>query len=331
MTAPFDKRKTDYILVALSVVPMLVQYLIGGIGAIALVANWVAAGLFSWIIWNIIEVNRLGIYNRNHAVSISWPILSMVMNFAMINLREMETLPDRGIWLNIDIAQWINLIQMFGGLLIMVTVMQTWQNKLATLYFLFCGIVIGVLSAISNNVILWLLLFPGILYQMRSWSLQNWGSLISGVILSIWLCYVGQMLLLGVDTADAFILSYVKFYDTLLPGIFDYTLWEYIFMAFVALLLIIYSIAGIASSVAKSVKANAIVIMLAILSFLITLISVIDLSDLPNYIGMLAILLSIQITIHQSCVNDIRNEWWTISIIIIFAILSIVAQLLPLY
>ena len=326
MIAPFDKRQTDYIVVAISVVPMFVQWFIGGIGAIALCANWAAAGLFSWIIWNIIEVNRLGTYNRNHAISISWSILSMVMNFAMINFKEFDKWADTATWLSIDATEWIYLLQMLGALIIMATVMDTWQNRIATLHFLLCGIIMGILSTISSNVLFWLLLFPGILYQMRSWSRQNWGSLFSGIVLAIWLCYVGRMVLLGVENADAFILSFGNIFDTLLPTLINYTLWEWIFMAFVALLLIIYSIAGFTLNVAKTVKANAIVVMLAMMSLFITLIAVIDLSHLSNYLGMLAILSSIQISIHQSCVDDPRNEWWTIAIIVTLAVLSVVSQ-----
>lgn len=329
MVAPFDKRQTDYIVVAISVIPILAQNFIGKIGIIGLCVNWLAAGLFSVIISNIIEQNRLGLFDRNHSVAISWSLISMVLNFSLINFNEYYESQTVELWLNVNKAEWLYLLQMLGFLLILFTVMQTWQKKIATIQYLICGFIIGIVSTFLDYSLLWLLFFPVILYQMRTWSNQNWGSLISGLILSIWTCYVCRMFLLGVDNADNFILSYATIIDRLMPTRINYTLWEWVFIAFIALLLIIYSILGYAINVAKTVKASASVTMLSTLCLIITIIATIDIYHLQNYLGMLSIFMSLQISIHQSCLLNIKNEWWTIIIVALLAILSI-ASLFPL-
>ena len=97
------------------------------------------------------------------------------------------------------------------------------------------------------------------------------------------------------------------------------------FIGYIAILIIIYSIAGLTNNVANSVKAYSSIIMLSILSFIITIIAIIDISHLENYLGIIAILLSFQVSIHQSYINSAKNEWWTIAIIAGLAILSIVS------
>ena len=178
MIAPFGKKYTDYIIVAVSVVPILAQVLLSGIGATALCANWIASGLFAWMIWNIIEVNHLGIFKRNHAFPISWALISMVLNFALINFNEYKdgTLAAER-WYDIDKFQWYYLIQMLGLLLIIMTMMQTWQNKIATLPLIFCGLITGAVSTLLNYSLFWLLFFPIILYQLLS--------LLSGFAMSV--------------------------------------------------------------------------------------------------------------------------------------------------
>lgn len=326
MIAPFDKKYTDYIIVAVSVVPILAQVLLSGIGATALCANWIASGLFAWMIWNIIEVNHLGIFKRNHAFPISWALISMVLNFALINFNEYKdgTLAAER-WYDIDKFQWYYLIQMLGLLLIIMTMMQTWQNKIATLPLIFCGLITGAVSTLLNYSLFWLLFFPVILYQLRSLSKQNLGSILTGVVLAIWLCYVGRFFLFGIDNADQHFLSYTKILDHLIPDYIDYTRWEWVFIGYIAILIIIYSIAGLTNNVANSVKAYSSIIMLSILSFIITIIAIIDISHLENYLGIIAILLSFQVSIHQSYINSAKNEWWTITIIAGLAILSIVS------
>lgn len=327
MVSPFDHKHTDYTIVVLSLAPIVAQVIFGGIGAIGLCVNWLAAGLFSWIIWDIIEQHHLGLVDRNHAISISWALISMVLNFALINFNEYENTSSIARWLYVDKSEWRYLFQMLGFLVILSSMMRTWQRRVAPTYFLLSGAIIGVASVFLNYTLLWLILFPFFLYHMRSWSKQNWGSLFSGLILSIWIFYVGKMFIFGEAEADRFILSYSSVIYSLMPERLSYTFWEWVFMAFTALLLIIYSISGFAINVAKTVKAHSSVIMISTLSLVVTAFAIIDLSHLPNYVGIISILLSLQLAIHQSCLIDSKNEWWTIITLIIFAVLGV----LPLF
>lgn len=324
MTQPFSYYKqTDYIVVALSIVPIIAQVLLSDVSAVALCVNWIAAGVFAWIIWDIIERHHLGLLDRNHALSISWTLMSLVLNFALINFNEYETNADVAQWMYVDKSEWKYLIQMSGFLVIIYSVMQTWQHRIDPIRLLSCGAIIGVVSTFLNYSLLWLLLFPVFFYYMRSWSKQNWGSLITGLVLAIWISYIVKLIVAGEDNADGFILSYATLIDNLMPERIEYTFWEWVFMGFTALLLIIYSISGYAINVAKTVKAHSSVIMLSTLSLIITALAIIDLSHLPNYLGLLSIFLSFQISIHQSCLIDAKNEWWTLFLLFLYIVLSI--------
>ena len=323
MVSPFDHKQTDYIIVISSIVPIIAQVVLGDVSAIPLCINWLASGILAWIIWDIIERHHLGISNRNHSVAISWTLTSIVLNYALINFNEYET-GIGTIWFIIGKWEWMYLSQIFGFLIIMFSAMQTWQQRTATINLLVCGLVIGFVSSYLNYSLFWILLFPVYFYHMRSWSKQNWGSLITGILLSIWLCYAIRFAINGEDAADTYILSYTKIIDNLMPDRINYTFCEWGFLSFIALLLIIYSISGFAINVAKTLKAHASIIMLSTLSLIITILAIIDLSHLPNYLGILSIFLSLQLSIHQSCLINIKNEWWTIIILLLFEVLSII-------
>lgn len=314
----FERKHIDKTIVALSLVPVLLQFFFSGAGAIMLGANWLAAGLFAWIIWDDIERHHLGLVDRNHSISISWALISMVLNYAYVNFNEYE------------IDQYTLFV--VGGFLIILSVsMRSWQMKVAPLQFILSGVIIGLLSSRSSYCLLWIILFPVIFYHMRSWSKENWGSVITGIILAVWMSYAVRLIFIGEESVGHLWHNYSNFVDGLLPDPLTYSIWEWIFLVFTALLLIIYSISGFFLEVAKTVKANASIIMLSTLSLILTIISLIDLSHLPNYLGLLSIFLSYQISIHQSCIIDAKNDWWTVSILILYAVFSIFPIFLPFF
>lgn len=324
MTQPFSYYKqTDYFVVAGSFVLVIALIFLSDANPFALMLNWIAAGGFAWIISNIFKRHHLGLIDRDHSISISWALISVVLNYTLLYIKEYESTEKINTWVGVDSGLWEYLLQMGGFLIMIATAINTWTHRIDALRFIFIGILIGGISTFLNYSIAWLLLFPFIFYHMRSWSIQNAGSLFSGIVLAIWIRYFVTILVAGMAAADAFILSYSTLIDNLIPGKIDYTYWEWIFIGLIGALLIIYSISGFAINVAKTVKAHSSVVMISTLTIVLTSFAIIDLSHLPNYIGLLSIFLSFQLSIHQSCIIDAKNEWWTIAILLILAIITI--------
>lgn len=324
MTQPFSYYKqTDYIVVACSFLLVVALIILSDANPLALMLNWLASGAFAWIIKDIFKKHHLGLVDRDHSISISWALISIFLNYALLYINEYEPTVVGSYWFGISSGIWKDLLQMGAFLFMLATAIDTWTHRIDAGRYLLIGALIGGVSTVLNYSIAWLLLFPFIFYLMRSWSKQNCGSLISGLLLAIWVRYVITMIIAGETQADAFIISYRTLIDNLIPGKIDYTFWEWIFIAFTGLLLIIYSISGFAINVAKTVKAHSSVVMISLLTILLTSFAILDLSHLPNYIGLLSIFLSLQLTIHQSCIIDGKNEWWTIAALIIFAVITI--------
>lgn len=310
MTAPFDRKSTGIYLIALPLVPIIVHIFMSETSTLALVGNWLFSGIIAWVISDLIDRHHLGTYNNNHALPISWSIISSVLTFALINFNEAG-------------SSSIDLIQMTGFASILYFVTLTWQQRVSPILYMISGGIIGIVSVFFHFALLWIFLFPVIFYHMRTTSRENYGSLFTGLLLTIWIVYCLHLLVFGEASADAYILSYKDIIEEFRPDVLDYTPLEWVMLAFTLLLLIIYSISGYTLNVTKSVMSEGCVTMFSTLSLILAVISIFDITHLPNYLGLLSILLCLQISIHQSCILKARNDWWIISAVIILTIMNV--------
>lgn len=318
MIALFEKKNTDLLIISISLIHTLAMTFLAGVSSVTFLINWAVAGGCAFILWDIIEKHRLASLGRNHSRSIAWALISLMLNFVAVNFPG-ETHDFRSLSLLVGFISFLYIS------------IESWQLKIAPLHYLILGTIVGLLSTYYSFCLYWLLLFPALFYFMRSWSKHNLASLGFGFFFSIWLRYIIQYLIFGEASADNIILSYLSVIEHLIPDTFNYNIYEWIFIAITALLIIIYSIMGFAVNMTKTVKASATITMLSLLSLIISIISIVDISHLTNYIAILALFMSAHMTNLQSYANDIKIDIFILIILLVYAVLDILPIILPLF
>lgn len=278
-----------------------------------LLANWAVAGLFGYLLWDMVSRNHLHRIDRNHTLFISWATISLILNFALINFQQLY------------------LVQVGGFIMVLALMVQTWQRPVAPIQCIASGAIIGVVSTYYNESLYLILLFPLLFYHMRSWSGRNCGSLVTGVLLAIWVRYCFLYFTAGEATANFVILSYADMLKDLIPSGLHYELWEWVYLGIFAFVLIIFSAIGFIQVEGNSIKADATNMMFSILTLVITVIAILDMTHLPDYIGHLSALLSIQLSLQQSCRYSSLLEWSILFILLVFAILGLLPIVMPLF
>lgn len=304
-------------MILLSIGLVVALMLLGNANPVILWINWGVSGLLATGIWHIVARFRLDGGSSLRAYAISWPLLSLTSNFTYCYFPQNDLF-------------YKSIGQQLALLAVITLVMSLWQRRIAILKHLLIGLVIGVTSALLPHVILWLLLFPLACYHMRSWSSRNMFSVITGVVLGIWFVYCGLFFIKDLPTANSLI---QQFSVILAPDDYHFIrqgmgLWQCLFLAFIALLLLIYSASSLAFNAGQSVRAGASITLITTLSLAMVLLLLLDLQHLTTYIGILSLFLSLQLTIHQTNLRSALNEWWTIFIILIGTALCILPLVL---
>lgn len=310
MTAPFSKKYTDYIVVAISLVPVLADLFFGGVGTIELIVAWLLSGAFAWFIFEIIDAHRLGSFDRNHSIPIAWAILALLTNFNQHIYSGGNTL--------------LPLLPMLGFLVVIYTVPNTWQNRMSPVEFIVSGITIGFLSTVNCYWLVYILFFPVIFYMLRSWSTRNLASLILGILIPVWFAYCIRLFIFGSLNADGFLFSYVDIINSFYPTYVVYSFTTWIYITIITLLLIIYSIVGLSIDVGSTVKANWSIVMISVMSLIYAICALIDYTHLTNHLGILSILLCLLVCIIHSHFKSALHDWWIILIIITMIVLNLV-------
>lgn len=310
MTAPFSKIYTDYIVVAISLVPIFADIFFGGVGTIELIVAWLMSGAFAWFIFEIIDAHRLGSFERSHTMPIAWSLLALLTNFNQHIYSGGNSL--------------FALLPMLGFLVVVYTVLHTWQNRMSPIEYIISGIAIGVLSTINSYWLIYILLFPVIFYMLRSWSTRNLASLILGILIPIWFTYCFRLFVFGSPNADGFLISYGDIINSFYPTYIVYSFTSWTFFAIIILLLIIYSVVGLSLDVASTVKANWGIVMISVLGLIYAICALIDYTHLPKHLGILSVLLSLLVCINHSHFKSALHDWWIISIIITMIVLDLV-------
>ncbi len=313
MYAPFSQYK--------HITPMLIGLSIGLVVALMLLSDadpqvlwisWAVAGVLSAGIWHIVSRFRLDGGASVKAFAISWPLLTGSLCFTYCHFPQSQPF-------------YLGLIQQLSLLAFLSLEMSLWQRHKAIIKHLLLGLVIGLTSTLIPHTILWIFLLPIASYHMRSWSIRNLMSAVTGIVIGIWIIYLVLFFGTGMEAADQMILQYATVIHTL-----DFSLlaslgmWQYIFLGFIALLLIVYTFSGLAIDVGQSVRAEASIILISSLSLALVVLLVYDVQHLTSYISMFSLLLGLQFTIHQANLDAVVNEWWILLILLISAALCVI-------
>lgn len=315
---------TTPLLILLSIALVVAQMILDDANVYALWTNWTFAGIISVGIWYVTKLYKLCGVNEGKSITISWPLLCACLNFSLCHFPYTEHF-------------WWGILLIIAMLSALAILLSLWQGTSTVGWHLVIGMLIGFISTLLPHTLLWLLLLPLVDYHMRSWSWRNASGTLTGAVLSIWIVYCTLFLweeymgptASGLFSADQVLRNYALLIDpenfNLMSVGFD--LWQLLFLSLMALLVIIYSISALLLNVGNSIRTDASISLISTLSISMVVLLFFDITHLSLYISLLALFLSIQLTIHQANVRTSFNEWWTLFIIL--AMMSLTA--LPLW
>lgn len=267
--------------------------------------NWGVAGLFAIGLWFIMGRFHLGGVSEGKALAIAWPLMSMALNFSYL-------------YFNPSVSFNQGLLQLSGLVCTIVLMLSTWQEEQATLRCLCIGFLIGFSASGIPHSILGLALVPAMTFHMRSTSIRNIFSILTGAIMGVWVVYCVLFIFFAPETADAMLMQFAKLVNMSdYSKVFSsYSLWHWLYIALLALLVVIYSLSALLLGTGHSVRSSASIMLLSTLSIAEVLFLCFDISNTAIYLNQLAMFLCIQLSVHQANLRSSANEWWTIFILL---------------
>lgn len=312
MISPLSRYHASTPLIVLINAGVIVALMfLGDFKPVPLVVNWLVAGLLSGGIWHIVARFSLEGGAKVKAFAISWPLLALTMNFSYCYFPHTDLF-------------YKNIAQLIAILAILTLFLSLWQRRQAILKHLLIGLIIGLVSTLIPHALLWLLLIPMSSYFMRSWSTRNFFSALTGTAMGIWMVYIGHAFFLGIPAASTVIGQYsvILAQEDLTVLLQGMGVWQYLFLAFTALLLMIYSITTAINS-SGSVRASASIQLISLLSCALVFFLFLDLRHLTTYLCIYSLFLGLQLTIHQANLHSAISEWCVLLILLIVSMLTL--------
>ena len=280
------------------------------------VVNWALSALLAYGVQDIIHRYRLGSTRQGLIFCVSWIILSTTMNFASLYMPG-------------DMASWKIMLQMAGLIGILHLLLSSWQMHNAPVHYLLTGFIISLLSLIYAPSLYWLLLIGMGAIYMRSNSMRNFWSTLTGVVFGTWVSYFSIWFLAGETRADNIVnrLRSIFSFTLSLPA-FSLEVW--VFIGITVFLLLVYSGTGYLLNVGDSLRVTSFIRLISMMALVFVLFTVPNGSHIALCFCLISLLLAIQNALHLSNLQSDIHEWWTIVILTVMMLLDIMPVLIPL-
>lgn len=315
---PLSRYKiSSFLLILLSALLIVGQIFLTDADFIILGTNWLMAGVLATGIWYLMGKFHLGEVSEGRAIAITWPLMSVAQNFAYL-------------YFDPNYPFYLGQIYLLILLFIIMLILSTWQELYSTPRNLCIGLLIGLIATSFPHAILWLLMVPLITFHMRSASPRNVFSILTGAVLGAWIAYFLLFVLRSPEAADAMLFNFSTIIDfpDYLATINNFSLWQWLYLSILTLMVIIYSFSAMLLGTGHSVRASASIMLISTLSIAGVLFLCFDISRAALYISQLTLFLCIQLSIHQANLRSSANEWWTIFIILFCISISILPIIL---
>lgn len=315
---PLSRYKiSSFLLVLLSALLIVGQISLADADFIILGTNWLTAGVLATGVWYLMGRFHLGEVSEGRAIAITWPLMSAAQNFAYL-------------YFDPQFPFYLGQIYLLVLLFIIMLILSTWQELHSTPRNLCIGLLIGLIATSFPHAILWLLLVPLITFHMRSASSRNVFSILTGAVIGAWIAYCLLFILKSPESADAMLFRFSSIID--FPDYYatfsSFSLWQWLILSILTLLVIVYSFSAMLLGTGHSVRASASIMLISTLSIAGVIFLCFDISRAAIYISQLALFLCIQLSIHQANLRSSVNEWWTIFIILLIVIISLLPLVL---
>ena len=286
--------------------------LLGAGSHVMLCYNWLMALLLGYVIQQAFSRLDLKGGSEFHTIAIVLPLLTAGFDFIYCHLPQY------------DHFYKVPLLTLVLTLLLSVT-MSLWQRHHSPFKCMLLGLLIGTSSTFVPHTILWLLFFPVAGFYMRCWSSRNVCSVLTGTALAIWCVYCVLFFVDGAEAASAMLHGYSVILQTEDYALYFHGLglWQYLFIGLSLLLLLIYNVSGYLVGTGQSVRSYESFQMLATISLLFLLLMAFDLQHFLANFGLITLLISQQLTIHQSSSRSAILDWIILLVMVVYIALCI--------
>ncbi len=315
-------------LVVSSLIVALLQTFLGAsVNFGAIWSNVGASALIAACLWDMNSRYHFIGSHGNYAFMTGMVLLPAAMNLPLLHLTDMVSASLDGGPQSL-LPSWMMIVAVAALVLLLFLAFGAWQQRSASVLYLVLGALIGALTMLHAHFLYWALLIPAVLYHSRSFSLRNLWSALTGIVLGLWVVYFLTFLVQG-DEADALLFA--------LPGelisfhnleVTHYTLWPLIYMAGFSVPVMILSLTGFLPGVGDSIRTRDSLSLISTFSIFFLILALFDGALLPVYVALLAVMLTLQLSIRQGMLQSAANEWWHLLYLIFLLLLGAVPLLI---
>jgi hypothetical protein len=315
-------------LVTCSIVVALLQTLLGPSGLLgALWTNLGASALIAACLWDMNSRYHFLGSRGNYAFMMGLVLLPAALNLPLLHLADMVSPALDGGPQGL-LPSWMMLVAVGVLVVLLFLAFGAWQMRQGTVLYLFLGALIGGLSLLHAHFLYWAVLIPVVLYHSRSFSWRNLWSAFTGVVLGLWVVYF-LTFLVDEATADALLAglpAQLIEFDSL--EITHYALWPLIYMAGFSIPVLILSLTGFLPGVGDSIRTRDSLSLISSCSIFFLILAIFDGALLPVYVALMAVTLTLQLSIRQGMLQSAAVEWWNFLYLIFLLLLGAVPLLI---
>jgi hypothetical protein len=249
------------------------------------------------------------------------------MNLPLLHLPELVSpRPDGGP--QALLPSWMMAVAALVLVALLFLAFSAWQQRAASVLYLVLGAFLGGLTLLHAHFFYWVLLIPIILYHTRSFSARNFWSAVTGVVLGLWIGYFVTFLV-NAPVADALLIALptqlVTFHSL---EITHYALWPLVYMAGFSIPVLILSLTGFLPGVGDSIRTRDSLSLISSFSIFFLVLALFDGALLPVYVALIAVTLTLQLSIRQGTLQSAVGEWWSLLYLIFLLLLGAVPVLI---
>jgi hypothetical protein len=315
-------------LVVSSLVVALLQTLLGPSGLLgAIWCNVGASALIAACLWDMNSRYHFLGSHGNYAFMMGMVLLPAAMNLPLLHLPDLVSpRPDGGP--QALLPSWMPVAATLVLVALLFLGFSAWQRREASLLYLVLGLFLGGLTLLHAHFFYWVLLIPIVLYHSRSFSARNFWSAATGVVLGLWIGYF-LTFLVDAPTADALLTSLPRRLITFHSlEITHYALWPLVYMAGFSIPVLILSLTGFLPGVGDSIRTRDSLSLISSFSIFFLLLALFDGALLPVYVALIAVTLTLQLSIRQGLLQSAVGEWWTFLYLLFLLLLGAVPVLI---
>ena len=279
-----------------------------------LAVHFVLSGLLSLGISYLIDQYRLINKSGSQILFQGWALMYAVLNLSTVFLVS-------------DQPWWHTDIFLIALALIFRLGLDLWQDSDCPVLCLELGAVVGALTFLDVQSLYFLIILIALLFHARSVSFRNLSCLFTGILTAVWIVYCILTLFSDPDSGLQYLLTFGHLLEWSLPVLPDLSAGysHYVFLAGLAIVLIIYIFSGYFMYGISSLRTRAVLHFISSLSLLLVFMLFFS---FPACVALMAVPLSIHLMLSRGNNPSKPAVWATNTMIVIFILLGVGEKLI---